>query len=51
MMHPSIDPLSDKNVELSETEIAEVFNRFNIPMDKPILLQVSRFDPLKTRSA
>ncbi len=47
MMHPSIDPLSDKNVELSETEIAEVFNRFNIPMDKPILLQVSRFDPFK----
>lgn len=47
MMHPSIDPLSDKNIDLSEVEINEVFDRFKIPRDKPILLQVSRFDPFK----
>jgi len=44
---PSIDPLSDKNRELTEQEINEVSERFNIPRDKPILLQVSRFDKFK----
>lgn len=47
MMHPSIDPLSDKNIELSPEEIQAVFDRFQIPRDKPVLLQVSRFDPFK----
>jgi len=44
---PSIDPLSDKNRELTEEEIEEVRNKFNIPKDKPIILQVSRFDRFK----
>ena len=44
---PSIDPLSDKNRDLTEQEINEVGDRFNIPRDKPILLQVSRFDKFK----
>ena len=44
---PSIDPLSDKNRELTESEINEVGNRLNIPRDRPILLQVSRFDRFK----
>ncbi len=47
MIPPSIDPLSEKNIELSDEEVRDVFERFNIPMDKPILLQVSRFDPFK----
>lgn len=47
MMQPSIDPLSEKNIELSEEEIRRTFEKFNVPMDKPILLQVSRFDPFK----
>ncbi len=47
MIPPSIDPFSDKNIDLSEAEIDEVFERFKIPRDKPILLQVSRFDPFK----
>ncbi len=47
MITPSIDPLSDKNRELTETEIAQVFERLKIPRDKPIVTQVSRFDRLK----
>jgi len=47
MIAPSIDPLSDKNRELSETEIDQVLDRLHIPRDKPIVTQVSRFDRLK----
>jgi trehalose synthase len=44
---PAIDPLSDKNIELSEEEVRKIMDKLNIPMDKPILLQVSRFDVFK----
>jgi len=44
---PSIDPLSEKNRELSDEEINETVNKFQIPRDRPILLQVSRFDRFK----
>lgn len=44
---PSIDPLSEKNRELSQAEIDEVAERFGIPGDRPVVLQVSRFDRFK----
>lgn len=44
---PAIDPLSDKNREVTEQEINEVRERLNIPADRPIIMQVSRFDRLK----
>lgn len=44
---PSIDPLSDKNRELSENEISMILERLKIPRDKPLVTQVSRFDRLK----
>jgi trehalose synthase len=44
---PSIDPLSEKNRELTEQEMAETAERLHIPLDRPILLQVSRFDRFK----
>ncbi|MCC6346443.1 MAG: glycosyltransferase [Nitrospirales bacterium] len=44
---PSIDPLSEKNRELTREEIEEVLNRFQIPPDRPMVLQVSRFDRFK----
>jgi trehalose synthase len=47
LIHPSIDPLSEKNRELSEEEVDAVLTRLGIPRDKPILLQVSRFDRFK----
>lgn len=47
VIYPSIDPLSDKNRELSEAEVNSILERLGIPQDKPILLQVSRFDRFK----
>ncbi len=44
---PSIDPLSEKNKELSATEVQAILQRLNIPTDKPLITQVSRFDRLK----
>ena len=43
---PSIDPISEKNIELSNTEIHETLKTFGIP-DRPMVLQVSRFDRFK----
>jgi trehalose synthase len=47
IIHPSIDPLSDKNRELTDEEIHGVLNRLGIERDKPIIIQVSRFDSFK----
>ncbi len=44
---PSIDPVSDKNRDLSADEINETATKFNIPRDRSLLLQVSRFDVFK----
>ncbi len=47
LISPSIDPLSDKNRELTDGEIDSVLNRFNIDREKPIVTQISRFDYFK----
>ena len=47
LIAPSIDPLSDKNRELSAEEVDAVLRRLEIPRDRPIITQVSRFDKLK----
>ena len=47
LIAPSIDPLHDKNVQLSKKEIGDVFTRFEINPDRPMILQVSRFDRFK----
>lgn len=47
LMYPSIDPLSDKNKELTSEDISSVVRKYSIPLDKPIILQVSRFDRFK----
>jgi trehalose synthase len=44
---PSIDPVSEKNRELTDGEIQETLDKFQIHLDKPIILQVSRFDRFK----
>src|SRR3989304_5912601 len=44
---PSIDPLSEKNRSLTDEEIKFVLDKFGIPADRPIILQVSRFDRFK----
>lgn len=47
IISPAIDPLSDKNKELSEKEIAYYIENAGIPTDKPIITQVSRMDKWK----
>ncbi|MBU0671487.1 MAG: glycosyltransferase [Candidatus Margulisbacteria bacterium] len=47
LIYPSIDPFADKNRELSQSEINDVLRKYQIPTDKPIITQVSRFDYLK----
>jgi len=44
---PSIDPLSEKNRELTDEEINETVERLGIPLDRSVILQVSRFDRFK----
>jgi trehalose synthase len=47
LIRPSIDPLSEKNRDLSTEEVRAVLERLGIERDKPIILQVSRFDSFK----
>lgn len=44
---PSIDPLSEKNMELPQAEIDGIYREFGVDRDRPMLLQVSRFDHFK----
>ncbi len=44
---PAIDPLTPKNMALSPDDAAYVCEQFGIDVDRPLLLQVSRFDPWK----
>ncbi len=50
VIHPSIDPLSDKNRELTPREVTAIAGALGIARDKPLLLQVGpltrRQDPL-----
>jgi trehalose synthase len=45
--YPAIDPLDDKNRDLEEPYIHQVFAKYGIPRDKPVVTQISRYDPWK----
>lgn len=47
LISPSIDPLSEKNKDLPQSAIDAVLSKYKIDAEKPIVLQVSRFDYLK----
>ncbi len=47
MITPSIDPLSDKNRELDSGTIDAVLAKYGLTSDKPMIVQISRFDRLK----
>jgi trehalose synthase len=47
LIAPSIDPLSEKNIDLPEEEVRAVFDRFDLKPDLPLISQVSRFDRFK----
>jgi len=44
---PAIDPLCDKNRELTKSEIDKTLAKYGLSKDKPIITQVSRYDYLK----
>ncbi len=44
---PAIDPLSPKNLHLPESVAAQVLEWIGIRVDRPLVTQVSRFDPWK----
>jgi trehalose synthase len=44
---PAIDPLSPKNMALSPEDASFVCGQFGIDIDRPLMCQVSRFDPWK----
>lgn len=47
LVPPSIDPLHDKNIELKPGEINHVYSQFNLDPERPLILQVSRYDRFK----
>ncbi len=44
---PAIDPLNPKNMALSAEDAAYIVDQFGVDVDRPLLTQVSRFDPWK----
>jgi trehalose synthase len=44
---PAIDPLAPKNMALSPEDASYVCKQFGIDIDRPLICQVSRFDPWK----
>jgi trehalose synthase len=44
---PAIDPLAPKNMALSPDDAVFVCNQFGLDVDRPLICQVSRFDPWK----
>ncbi len=44
---PSIDPISPKNSFIPEDEVDAILQRYNIDPKRPLIVQVSRFDPWK----
>jgi trehalose synthase len=47
VIHPAIDPMTAKNKPVSETKMSKYLDKFGIERKKPIISQVSRFDPWK----
>jgi len=47
VVHPAIDPLSPKNRDIPERTVAKHFRKFGITLDKPLIVQISRFDKWK----
>ncbi len=44
---PSIDPLSPKNIEMPLEEVNNLLKSYNVDPSRPLIVQVSRFDPWK----
>lgn len=44
---PAIDPLSPKNLALSDTMARQILSWIGVQLNRPLITQVSRFDPWK----
>ncbi len=44
---PAIDPLSPKNVDLTTEVVNEILHRYGVDPQRPMITQISRFDPWK----
>lgn len=47
IIRPAIDPLSAKNTDLPQLTLSDVLARYGIDGGRPIISQISRFDPWK----
>ena len=47
LVPPSINPLSEKNMDLPQEEVRGVMGRFNLDPERPLVAQISRFDRFK----
>ncbi len=47
LIPPSIDPLSEKNIEIDEIEVKNLYSSYQIDPERPIIAQISRFDRFK----
>lgn len=47
IVRPAIDPLSPKNKPLTDYTIQKTMRKFRVPLNKPIISQISRYDKWK----
>ena len=47
IIYPAIDPLTLKNVDISDKGAVQYLKKFGVEMDKPIVIQISRYDKWK----
>lgn len=47
VIQPAIDPFSDKNRDMSPADAGRILRRYGLDPRRPIMTQVSRFDPWK----
>jgi trehalose synthase len=47
LIAPSIDPLSEKNIDLDKAEVESTVSKLGVDLGRPVMTQVSRFDIFK----
>lgn len=47
IFHPVIDPLTPKNMDISNKDTLKYLKKFGVKIDKPLITQISRFDKWK----
>ena len=47
VFNPVIDPLTPKNIDISDKDVLKYLKKFGVKTDKPLITQISRFDKWK----